>query len=204
MNFTIFYGIGLNLSKKIELKLITKNLFTREQINNATKSQLRKILLTPIIFKELPKITQADVKYNPTKKIPRQIIDIVNNECKTYIKKNKFIIVGSYLRGSLFSSDIDLILVRKNELTSTMFNNFKESLTKSKLITIGNPIHSGEGKYVVFITIKNMKHRMLKSIYTVKMDIFITNKREYPFMLLYGTGGQKFNIFMRYIANNKG
>ena len=36
------------------------------------------------------------------------------------------------------------------------------------------------------------------------MDIFITNVKEYPFMLLYGTGGQKFNIFMRYIANNKG
>lgn len=204
MRFTIFYGIGAVLSKKLESLVIKEKIITRNQLNNAKRPQLRKILMKPHIFNTLPTITQADLKENPERKIPRLIMDLINNEFKKHIKKNKFIIVGSYIRGLPHSSDVDLILVKKNETAKSAFTTIKKELSKSTVLKMTNPVQSGDDKFVVFMYVKNTKYPSLKKNYTVKMDIFITNTKEYPFMLLYGTGSQRHNIIMRHAAKLRG
>lgn len=148
----------------------------------------------------LPLASQIDIKYKPIRPIPRHMIVYFEDVLKT-IKSIKFpfIIVGSYRRGNLSSSDID-VLVREdyislkkgiNDFISTINNDVK------KFITIYPPYATGPQKISTIV-------RLNKYRTNVKVDFFISPKDELPFAILYSTGSKEFNIRMRQIAKKKG
>ncbi len=130
--------------------------------------------------------TQIDLLYKPIRRIPRNIINYVEDITKSY--KIPFIYVGSYRRGSSSSSDMDVLIKRNNPLPS----DFIETLNKKigTYVYFYEPYALGDSKISVILNVKKYK-------VNVKMDIFITNKLEYPFALLYSTGSKEFNIMMR-------
>jgi len=138
------------------------------------------------IFATLPIATQIDLLYKPIRRIPRNIINYVEDITKSY--KIPFIYVGSYRRGSSSSSDMDVLIKRNNPLPS----DFIETLNKKigTYVYFYEPYALGNSKISVILNVKKYK-------VNVKMDIFITNKLEYPFALLYSTGSKEFNIMMR-------
>lgn len=145
------------------------------------------------VFDKLPIATQIDLIYKPIKRIPRHIIEYVEDITKS--NKIPFVYVGSYRRGSSSSSDMDVLIKRNNPLPS----NFIESLNKKigTYVYFYEPYASGNSKISTILNIKKYKVK-------VKMDIFITNTVEYPFALLYSTGSKEFNIMMRSKCKKKG
>jgi DNA polymerase/3'-5' exonuclease PolX len=118
------------------------------------------------------------------KKIPRSEID----------KHVKFIrnivptvdIVGSYRRGSKYSSDIDIVI--REPIASAV-----SKLTEAGYIKA--VISSGTKKFSGIVRITKI-HRHI--------DIIFTTSRSYPFAMLYFTGSAKFNIIMRLNAKRNG
>ena len=205
MDFTIFYGIGDKLCKTLENLVIIEKIATKQQLKKASKNQLKNMLMNEKIFNTLPVITKEDLIKNTDKIIPRQIIDIVNNEFSKYLKKFKYKIAGSYLRKLPRSSDIDLVISKgRYKNSSSLFNAVATCLKNSKNIFLHEPVMTGGNKYVVFIDVKNNLYPSFKKKFTVKMDFFITIPDEYVFTLLYATGSPENNITMRYVAKTKG
>jgi DNA polymerase/3'-5' exonuclease PolX len=164
-----FTGIGSKLAKQL----------IDSGVDSMTKLRSKRI------FDTLPLATRIDLIYKPIKRIPRHIIEYVENLTKSI--KIPFVYVGSYRRGALSSSDMDVLIKRNRPLPDNFVDQLNSKLTDIKFY---EPYAMGESKISLILNIK--KYRV-----NVKMDIFITNSTEYPFALLYSTGSKEFNINMR-------
>lgn len=147
-----------------------------------------------LYYEILPINAQVYVKYKPMEKIPRVLIDKVYSILSSHFKKykiGKFDFVGSYRRGSLQSSDID-VLINKHFIDTC--DDFIKFLNLSNL-KVYEPYAKGNQKISTIAKI-GTNH--------VKIDFFITPVIEYPFALLYSTGSRELNIKMRQIASDMG
>lgn len=178
------YGIGPGLAAKIieKLKLNPDKNYTIGYLRELLKSKL---------YSELPIATKHDLTYNPLKIIPRHLIDIINTELHKYVKNYRFTIAGSYYRGKSTSSDIDIVMIKKENFN---FDNLMETINKSKIIKAVKPFASGPDKIAFLLKAHNQY---------VKVDIFLTNKEECIFALLYAIGSGKFNQRMRAVAKRQ-
>jgi DNA polymerase/3'-5' exonuclease PolX len=95
-------------------------------------------------------------------------------------------IAGSYRRGSLYSSDIDIVV---RESLPGVIKRLTDAGYIKENISFGNKKFSG-------IVILEKTHRHI--------DIIFTTPRSYPFAMLYFTGSKKFNIIMRLKAKRYG
>lgn len=137
-------------------------------------------------FEELPISTQSYLIYKPIIKIPNNmILGIVNQFIPLkYTSGINYDIVGSYLRGSPFSSDIDILWYEfKVPFGATKFN--------------WHIYAKGPNKISGIYTTKDGS--------SVKIDIWLVSKKEYvgP-MKLYTTGSKMFNIRQRMQAKKLG
>jgi len=148
-----------------------------ELIKKGVKS--KKDLLKKEIFTTLPISTQYYLKYKP-KPISKEDISKID-----FGMLNRYTIAGSYRRQKPVSSDIDIIIFH------SIKNALKQLQTKYKLYVYSY----GESKASFIMTIGKSN---------VKVDIFRTTHVEYPFMLLYLTGPQLFNIRVRARAKGLG
>lgn len=137
------------------------------------------------IIDQLPIAAQADLNYNPLRKIPREIIDQIS---PLFCGLPRNIIAGSYRRGRPFSADIDIVILRHG------LGNDPEATLKSKLPLV---FTYAKGPDKISSILK------YKKIY-VKVDFFLTNSVEWPFAVLYATGSPRFNIIMRKKAKGMG
>lgn len=143
------------------------------------------------------KLQLALEKYNPITNIPRDTITLFINTLinVTRSTKLKFGVAGSYRRGLSHSGDIDFILIaEKKESVIETIDAFKQCISyasQNEVITIAAGIQ------------KQMILTKLDKRY-IKIDIFVTNAKEYPFMLLYATGNKIFNIKIRNEAKKQG
>lgn len=161
----------IGIGKKLEAELIVKGYKTRKDLLK--------------IIDQLPISAQADLKYNPLKKIPRSYIDEI---AKTLSKlKQRHIIAGSYRRGNVFSSDIDVVILR-------------HGLGKDPVATLASKLP------IVFTYAKGPDK--ISAIYKhkkyVKIDFFLTTAKEWPCAVTYATGSKQFNIIMRKKAKDMG
>lgn len=183
-------------------------------INKPMRSQLR----NSKIFKHLPDATKADLKYNPSRSIPRKIMIMVDKELKKILKNQKYDIGGSYRRKKPISRDMDLMLFEKSGMsTSELWTKFRDKINEnSKILNFKKPFALGEDKASVIVEVKyketdpKSKVKKNKKI-KIKTDVFFTPPDEYLFMLLFVTGSGQFNIRMRaqakrlgYLLNQKG
>jgi DNA polymerase/3'-5' exonuclease PolX len=191
-----------------------------------TKTDLKK----PKVFKKLPKASQYDLKYSPSRKISRTLLVDIIYLLRQCVGTYDIIIAGSYRRGKAYSGDIDLIICEEEPDNSGIFlkidfecfaNTINRSLPVNGIKLYALPYALGESKMSFILKIVNTNKgsanpfngkKVQNTFVTfIKIDTFKTNKEELPFMLLYATGSGKLNIRMRakakyagYTLNQKG
>lgn len=144
----------------------------------------------------LPEAAIVDIKFKPLKPIPRYMIEYLEAQ----MKKNRIpvVFVGSYRRHKPASSDVDLLMTIENLNRWGGAISFIKTLNEMNAnIKFHKPFAIGPAKISTIC-------RLVKYKVNLKVDIFITNKQEYPFALLYSTGSKEFNIKMRRLAQTKG
>lgn len=179
-------SINLQDSEDFEYKLLTLPGIGSKLAKQLIESGITSIakLKNKRIFNTLPIATQTDLIYKPLRRIPRYIIEYVESITKSY--KLPFVYVGSYRRDSSSSSDIDVLT--KKKIPADFINQLNDKIGDQ--ILFYEPYAFGDSKISLILKVKKYK-------VNVKMDIFITTPKEYPFALLYSTGSKEFNIMMR-------
>lgn len=192
------YGIGPKLANDYLKFGITINNGKRFVINpyKPIRPQLKKCI------KFLPEATQADLKYNPTRTIPRKVITKIDDLLRKNLKGFKFEIAGSYRRHKPISRDIDIIVsVSSSKSTAEHWLDFLKLVPKQiKFVTV---YAQGEDKVSTILQFK-FKENGQSKIITCKVDVFFTDVKSYMYTLLYATGSGQFNIRMRYTAKRLG
>lgn len=182
---TKLYGIGPGLAEKI-----LKDGIHGHKINPAKpiRAQLKKYA------EYLPDATKADLKYNPSRKIPHATIAKIDRLLQKHLTGFRFDIAGSYRRNKPFSRDIDIIVsAPSTKSTAEHWKRFLGQVPKS--IKFLPPYAQGADKVSTMLVFSGL---------TCKVDVFFTDPKEYMFMLLYATGSGIFNIRMRATAKRLG
>lgn len=101
-----------------------------------------------------------------------------------------FEITGSYRRGLSSSGDIDVLITHKDDPSNVeeLFKEVLKNLKQSKYIT---DVFAEGGKKCLAVC------RLPRRKKFRRIDLLYTNKKEYPFALLYFTGDASFNVSMR-------
>lgn len=149
-------------------------------------------------------------KYRETDqlRIPRTEMDKhleIFNEIRDYIKACKdlkFEILGSYRRKAKESGDIDLLVSHPDDDLEA-YSKFVDQLFKEGYIL--DTLAKGKQKFMGYSKLYS------KDDIPRRLDIIYSSAKEYPFKLLYFTGGKQFNVNMRefctklgYKLNDKG
>lgn len=188
-----------------------------------TIKQLRYALIrlpNDVFTKRLPVLAQADILFQPLRRISRDLIKIVEEEFKRTNKGIRFDIAGSYRRGKPTSGDLDIVVsARSTDKRDTWERFTKNNNKKSRRVRIMNPIAGHDDKITVLfriciparIDITNFlepyhnKSKIQKNRYAyIKADVFLTRPEEYVFALLFVTGSGRFNVLMRRQAKLRG
>ncbi len=178
------YGIG-EKNVKIYIKDVMK--IDPKLAETPTKSKVRAALKK---VDNLPVLTKADLKYNPLKRIPRSILNDINDEILHALnKKMTYKMVGSYRRGVQCSGDIDIMFIGAFKKFQNLVN------INSSNCKILDPYAGGESKYTTILQWKNKNY---------KMDGYVATKENWPTMLVFLTGNNVFNFYMRKEAKIKG
>lgn len=114
-------------------------------------------------------------------RIPRD--EMLKHEKILDLKKDKGEIVGSFRRKKSDSGDIDVML----NMDLEEFDNFIEKLKKKNYLQY--ILAKGKSKMLGICLIKDGKYR--------RLDLIRNSEEEYPFMKLYFTGSQEFNVAFR-------
>jgi DNA polymerase/3'-5' exonuclease PolX len=192
---TKIYGIGPKLAEQ----------YLKEGINGVKLDKdkpMRAQLKKKKIFPHLPAATQADLRWNPSRRIPHTTIKKIDHEFKKRLPGVRHQIAGSYRRKKPYSRDIDLIIsAPSNRTTAKHWESFLKRMKKSDSVKFVEVFAQGEDK--VSTILRYQDSRGSKRTF-IKVDVFFTDPKEYMFMLLYATGSGSFNVRMRAVAKRKG
>lgn len=200
------YGIGPVMARKLIKQLIAlgyeRDRFKLKHAHVYTRSEIYKMLKHRDIWDSLPEAARAYLLYLPDRKIPRAVIEILDNELHRLVNGLRLTIAGSYRRGRPTSNDADIVVLQRQDLLERI----QTGISKSRTVEILPPYAIGPDKISIMfrIHIDRSSIKVRKSTYVVKSDIFITNAHEYKFMLLFATGSGGFNIMMRAQAKRRG
>lgn len=134
-------------------------------------------------------------------RIPRKEMDAhckLIGECILSVDKSfDFQLTGSYRRMASSSGDIDVLITHKDdpENVEEMFKSIVDQLKKEGYIT---DVFAEGGKKCLAVC------RLKRHKYYRRIDLLYTNKKEYPFAVLYFTGDAGFNVAMRSYCLTKG
>lgn len=134
-------------------------------------------------------------------RIPRKEMDAhckVLGDCIASIDKSfDFQLTGSYRRMLSSSGDIDILITHKDDPDNVeeLFRSVVDKLKKEGYIT--DVFAEGGKKCLAVCRLKRHKHYR-------RIDLLYTNKKEYPFAVLYFTGDAGFNVAMRSYCLTKG
>lgn len=134
-------------------------------------------------------------------RIPRKEMDVHCELLKTSIlsidENFEFEVTGSYRRQASSSGDIDILITHKHDPDDVehLFKKIIETLKKQGYIT--DVFAEGGKKCLAVCKLKRYKRYR-------RIDLLYTNKKEYPFAVLYFTGDANFNVNMRSYCMTKG
>ena len=157
---------------------------------------LTKIEDLPKYIKNLSDETNLFLKLKPLVKIPRVLITKLEKIIKQAVKDINITdtyIVGSYRRGLLESSDIDVLLVSEDDhILDKFYQSFNTLIQKKK------------GSIHIYSKGPDRTSAILKLGPAVKFDFFRSPPESAAAMLLYSTGSKEHNILMRQKAKKLG
>lgn len=208
------YGLGPQNAKELFNRLVRDKLISR----HASKDDVLHALMNPQIYPDLPMATRVDITEHPDKKIPHEVLKVLDKELRTHINGVKFDIAGSFRREKPVSRDVDIVMSRGQFKTSLgVWKKFVQQIQKSRVVKFHKPFAGGDNKLSVLVTVlvtpvvlsqikRNhpLNPEFYKRSWKLKTDVFVTPSQEYMFMLLYATGSGSFNIMMRAQAKRKG
>jgi len=208
------YGLGPQNAKELFNRLVRENFISR----HASKEEVLNALMNPRIYPDLPIATRIDITEHPDKKIPHEVLKVLDKELRTRIKGVKFDIAGSFRRKKPVSRDVDIVMSRGQFKTSLgVWKKFAQQIHKSRTVKFHKPFAGGNDKLSVLVTVSltpavlsqikrnhPINPEFYKRSWKLKTDVFVTSPQEYMFMLLYATGSGSFNIMMRAQAKRKG
>lgn len=134
-------------------------------------------------------------------RIPRKEMDVhktlLSKSIKSIDNNFEFEITGSYRRMAVSSGDIDILITHKDdpENVEQLFKGVIDVLKREGYIT--DVFAEGGKKCLAVCKLKRYKKFR-------RIDLLYTNKREYPFAVLYFTGDASFNVNMRSYCLSKG
>lgn len=134
-------------------------------------------------------------------RIPRQEMDAhreyLGNAIHSVDSKFTFEITGSYRRGLSSSGDIDILITHQDDPSNVeeLFKIIVQKLKDTKYIC---DVFAEGGKKCLAVC-KLPRRRKYRRI-----DLLYSNRKEYPFALLYFTGDAQFNIAMRNHSQARG
>jgi DNA polymerase/3'-5' exonuclease PolX len=179
---------------------------------------IRAALRAKSLFSQLPVATQADLTYNPIKRIPRALISAIDSQISrlSVASESKFTIAGSFRREKPFSGDLDIVILKGH------WSNLAAQVNRySAEIEILPPFAGKDSKLSVMLRVRvpaaamgdvvaNLESYHLasrikssKSVY-VKADVFVSPPGEFVTHLLFATGSGNFNVAMRKRAKSAG
>jgi DNA polymerase beta len=134
-------------------------------------------------------------------RIPRKEMDVHQDMLQKSIlaidNRFEFQITGSYRRMAPSSGDIDILITHKDD-PENVEELFKSVLTNLKMNGYITDVFAEGGKKCLAVCrLKRYKHYR-------RIDLLYTNKKEYPFAILYFTGDAGFNVNMRSYCLTKG
>lgn len=134
-------------------------------------------------------------------RIPRKEMDahrdMLAKSIKSIDKNFEYQITGSYRRLEPSSGDIDILITHKDDPPNVeeLFKSVIDRLKSDGYVT--DVFAEGGKKCLGVCRLKRYKHFR-------RIDLLYTNKKEYPFAILYFTGDAGFNVSMRQYCLTKG
>jgi DNA polymerase/3'-5' exonuclease PolX len=134
-------------------------------------------------------------------RIPRKEMllheDLLKRVISSVDPKLKFQVTGSFRRLEPSSGDIDVLITHSDDPANAdeLFKSIVEIFKNDGYII--NVFAEGGKKCLAICKLK--RHKMYRRI-----DLLYTNKKEYPFAVLYFTGNAEFNVAMRSYCLSKG
>lgn len=134
-------------------------------------------------------------------RIPRKEMIVHNELLEKVIKgvdeKFDFVVSGSFRRMASSSGDIDVLITHKDDSMNVeeLFKSIVERLKSEAYIC--DVFAEGGKKCLAVCRLKRYKTFR-------RIDLLYTNKKEYPFAVLYFTGDAGFNVAMRQYCLTKG
>lgn len=134
-------------------------------------------------------------------RIPRKEMDAhckLLGECIASVDKAfDFQLTGSYRRMAPSSGDIDILITHKDDPDNVeeLFKSVVDKLKQEGYIT---DVFAEGGKKCLAVC------RLKRHKYYRRIDLLYTNRKEYPFAVLYFTGDAGFNVAMRSYCLTKG
>jgi DNA polymerase/3'-5' exonuclease PolX len=140
-------------------------------------------------LKLLPEATRVALQYPVMERIPRRLVEQAFLAFVPPGEKGNCTLVGSYRRGKETSGDIDILYAGPD------FDRFMDKVAahlgkRWRLMAKGPNKVSG-----IFL---------LTPRAAVEVDIWISNKENRAYMMLYATGSKEHNVKMRFIAKHRG
>jgi len=220
-------GIGDKIGKKIEELMVTGKV---KEVDNANKNENTEIITNLMTvhgigpakakalvedhgIKSIEDLEQKQELLNDKQKIglkyvrdfqeriPRKEMDVHSELLAKSIvsidNSFEFQITGSYRRQAASSGDIDILITHKDDPANVeeLFKSVVDKLKKDGYIT--DVFAEGGKKCLAVCRLKRYKHYR-------RIDLLYTNKKEYPFAVLYFTGDAGFNVAMRSYCLSKG
>lgn len=148
--------------------------------------EIRQILRSWKHFEELPQSVKCDCIYAPIQKIARKQVDALARELP------RVTIAGSYRRGKKELGDVDII-IHGNKVA-----------LPSKFVEVPYPKPLKKWHWVKYAEGTSKIALLMNIGKVVKVDLYFSTTKTYPFMLLYLTGSKEFNQVMRSYAKKKG
>lgn len=139
--------------------------------------------------------------YDFQERIPRKEMDVhcelLRKSILSIDDKFQFEVTGSYRRMASSSGDIDILITHMDDPddVDNLFKKVIESLKKEGYIV--DVFAEGGKKCLAVCKLKRYKRFR-------RIDLLYTNKKEYPFAVLYFTGDATFNVNMRSYCMSKG
>lgn len=149
-------------------------------------------------------LTHAQIGYikyydDLSNKINRDILNNINKYLTILLKDYKWEMVGSYRRGFSSSSDIDILVTRKESplkasADDILSGSLQDVIKKLRSLLVYT-LAEGDTKYMGIMKYNGRAYRI---------DIRFVEEESWPYALLYFTGPKSFNIKMRNIAKELG
>lgn len=220
-------GIGDKIGKKIEELMLTGKVKEVENANMNENTEIitklmaihgigpakAKSLVDDHGIKSIEDLEQKQELLNDKQKIglkfvrdfqeriPRKEMDVhcdlLSKSIVSIDSNFEFQVTGSYRRQAASSGDIDILITHKDDPANVedLFKSVVDKLKKDGYIT--DVFAEGGKKCLAVCRLKRYKHYR-------RIDLLYTNKKEYPFAVLYFTGDAGFNVAMRSYCLSKG